>query len=109
MSKTYTFKVPPTHEMGSYAGTCYPSARETYKQNALWDYNAARAHGGHPPLRKMPAGTTYARVYEYEIQLFTCYGWECVCSENSRKEALEQVKCYRENQPARYRIKRIAC
>lgn len=25
------------------------------------------------------------------------YGWECECSEYTRKEALEQLKCYREN------------
>ena len=27
------------------------------------------------------------------------YGWECVCSEETWKEARVQVKCYRENEP----------
>jgi len=38
---------------------------------------------------------------EFEIQQYTGrqYGWECVCAEETRKAAIEQRNCYRENQP----------
>ena len=38
---------------------------------------------------------------EFEIQQYTGaqYGWECVCSEETRKEAKERKKEYRNNQP----------
>lgn len=35
---------------------------------------------------------------EYEIQGFYSYGWEVVTTETTRKEAKEQLKCYRENE-----------
>jgi len=31
------------------------------EQNALWQYNGARAHDGLPPLKCMPKGTKYIR------------------------------------------------
>jgi len=36
---------------------------------------------------------------EWEIQGYTGsqYGWECETTETNRKDALAQVKCYREN------------
>ncbi len=108
MRASYKFTVPPTHDVGSYSGTCTASYGETYRQNALSDYNSVRAHDGHPPLFKMPAGTTYTRIYEWEIQVFTSEGWECVNTEDNRKEALMSLREYRNNQPDRYRIKRVA-
>ena len=36
-------------------------------------------------------------VDEWEIQGNNGYGWECETTETSRKDALTQVKCYREN------------
>lgn len=63
----YRFTVPPTAEQGSHAGTCSASARETYRQNALADYNSARAHDGLPPLSRMPRGTRYARIRTYPL------------------------------------------
>ena len=42
---------------------------------------------------------------EFEIQGDYGYGWEMVTTESTWKEAKEQIKCYRENQPAPYRIK----
>jgi hypothetical protein len=58
----YRFTVPPTAEQGSHAGTCSSSSRETYRANALWDYNSARAHDGLPPVKRMPKGTKYTRI-----------------------------------------------
>ena len=47
--------------------------------------------------------TKYVRktVDEFEIQQYTGtqYGWECVCAEETRKEAKERLKEYRTNQP----------
>lgn len=62
--QTYTFTVPPTWGMGSYKSACtgYPS--ETYQENALWDYNRARAHDGLPPLTDMPSGTVYTPIHQ---------------------------------------------
>jgi hypothetical protein len=49
----------------------------------------------------MPEGTqmTYIRktIDEWEVQGNCGYGWECETTESSRKDALAQVKCYREN------------
>lgn len=59
---TYKVTVPPTSEVGSYSRTCKASAMETYRQNALWDYNHARAHDGLPPLSRMPRGTEYIPI-----------------------------------------------
>ncbi len=36
---------------------------------------------------------------EYEIQQYTCQGWETVCSEDTYKEARLRFNEYRENQP----------
>jgi hypothetical protein len=43
---------------------------------------------------------------EFEIQGDYGYGWEMVTVESTWLEAKEQIKCYRENQPAPYRIVR---
>lgn len=105
----YTFTVPPTLEQGSYKGTCSSSARETHRQNALSDYNSARAHDGLPPLSRMPIGTTYHRQYEFEIQGLYSGEWECVTTEETSKDAREQLKCYRENEKGTaFRIRRVA-
>lgn len=44
---------------------------------------------------------------EYEIQGYYGgqYGWECVTTEETWKEAKEQVKCYRDNEPYSFRIR----
>lgn len=34
------------------------------------------------------------------------YGWECECSEYTRKEAREQLKCYRENIKGQVRLEK---
>jgi hypothetical protein len=42
---------------------------------------------------------------EFEIQCnYEGYGWEMVTTETTWKDARDQIKCYRENQPAPYRI-----
>ncbi len=60
--KTYRFTVPPTWNVGSYSGNCRAAYGETYRQNALSDYNSCRAHDGHPPLSRMPRGTRYSEI-----------------------------------------------
>lgn len=59
MKTAIRFTVPPTRNVGSYSGTCSATYGETYRKNALWDYNSCRAHDGLPPLTRMPAGTVY--------------------------------------------------
>lgn len=83
----YTFTVPPTLEQGSYKGTCSPSARETYRQNALIDYNSARAHDNLPPLSRMPRGTRYTPVRTWYIQRAGQGQVETVDQFDDRKEA----------------------
>lgn len=39
-------------------------------------------------------------VDEYEIQGNYGQGFECVTTEENRKAAREQLKCYRENEPS---------
>ena len=49
----------------------------------------------------------YKRKTEDEFHIEAClpaYGWEMVTIETTRKEARDQIKRYRENQPGQYRI-----
>lgn len=41
---------------------------------------------------------------EFELQCDYGYGWECVTTEETFKEARAQKKCYLENDPRPYRI-----
>lgn len=43
-------------------------------------------------------------IDEYEIQGNYGQGWECVTTEETRKAAREQLKCYNENEPNPHRI-----
>jgi len=46
--------------------------------------------------------------YEYEVQMLTTYGWECVTTEETRSAAIEQRDAYRANDPDNaYRYKRV--
>ena len=58
----YQVKVPPTMEQGSYSITCKNSYMETYREDALSQYNSAREHDGLEPIRRMPNGTIYTRI-----------------------------------------------
>ena len=101
----YTVKVPPTIEVGSYTTTVITGGMETYRQKALWDYNSCRAHDGLPPVKRMPAGTSYIAQYKYAVQgNYGAHGWEDLTTESTRKEAQAQVKVYRENEGGTYRI-----
>ena len=96
----YTLIVPPTREQGSYTGRvndCYTSKSVV----ALQQYNSARAHDGLPPVKRMPKGTEYRPIYFWEVQQYTGreYGWEVVSQSTNRREALADVRSYRENQP----------
>ena len=42
---------------------------------------------------------------DYDIEQFTSEGWEAVSCCPTRKEALAEIKTYRENLPGEYRIK----
>jgi len=103
----YTVTVPPTKEQGSYKTTVTGSSTQTYRQEALQDYNSCRAHDGLQAITRMPAGTTYTPMYEYEIQGWYGDSWEMVTTEGTRKEAKEQIKCYRENEQRAFRIVRV--
>jgi len=105
----YTVAVPPTSQVGSYQTTvssCGKWGTESIAKKALWDYNSARAHDGLPPLARMPAGTRYAPQVTFDVEGKYAHGWEILTSEETRKEAREQVKCYRANEHGLYRIVR---
>lgn len=38
-------------------------------------------------------------VYELQSYYGPEYGWETLFEEDTRKEALDQLRCYRENEP----------
>ena len=43
-------------------------------------------------------------VDEYEVQGNYGQGWECVTTEETYRDAREQLKCYNENEPYPHRI-----
>lgn len=104
----YQVKVPPTAEQGSYRTTVSGSYGQTYRAEALQDYNSARAHDGLDPVSRMPAGTSYAPIVEFVLQGRYGHGWEDLCSEETRKEARVQLRCYQDNEGGTYRIVRRA-
>lgn len=57
----YQVIVPPTKEVGSYS--CVVSG-SNYREDALWDYNSARAHDGLEPINRMPKGTQYIKAQD---------------------------------------------
>lgn len=102
----YKLSVPPTMEQGSYNIIIRPAPNESKSAAALWCYNSARAHDGLPPIARMPKGTTYTPIYDYIVQVWTGsqYGWEDATAEETRREALERLKEYRENAPEPARL-----
>lgn len=96
----YIVTVPPTMDQGSYKFNV-SDACQTVAKDALQDYNSSRARDGQEPLKRMPNGTAYTRMYEYDIQGYygAQYGYECVTTEETYREAKDQLKCYRENDP----------
>lgn len=46
-------------------------------------------------------------VYEYEIHGNYGHGFECECSEDNRRDALQRLKEYRENGPGQYKLVRV--
>ncbi len=60
----FKITVPPTTEQGSYSTIVSAAGKfgMTAAQEALWDYNSARAHDGLPPLKRMPKGTKYQSI-----------------------------------------------
>ena len=104
----YTVTVPPTAQVGSYKTTVTSGRTETLSAQALWDYNSARAHDGLPPISRMPSGTSYTAQVEFVLQGNYGSGWDDLTSEETRKAAREQLKCYRENEGGEYRIVRRA-
>lgn len=49
-----------------------------------------------------------APPFEFVLQGYYSHGWEDLCSEDTREEAREQLKCYRDNEGGTYRIIRRA-
>lgn len=94
----YIVTVPPTHDQGSFTFRATDYYR-SISADALMLYNNYR--DGQTPLKRMPRGTEYRPVYIWEVQQYTGreYGWETVCQSTDRKQALEDVRSYRENQP----------
>jgi hypothetical protein len=58
----YQVNVPPTADQGSYKIIVSGSSYQTYRQEALQDYNSCRAHDGLEPIKRMPKGTTYTKI-----------------------------------------------
>jgi len=58
----YNVTVPPTAEQGSYKTIARDTNGQTYRADALQDYNSCRAHDGLPPVSRMPSGTVYSRI-----------------------------------------------
>ena len=109
----YIVTVPPTAQVGSYKTTVSSSSKfgtETIAQKTLCDYNSVRAHDGLEPVSRMPAGTKYTAQVEFVLQgkYPGSNGWEDLTSEETRKEARAQMKCYQENEGGNYRIVRRA-
>lgn len=106
----YRVIVPPTWEQGSYKTIVSGSYMQTYRGAALRDYNSARAHDRLEPISRMPAGTMYIPIVEFVLQGDYGYGhgWEDLCAEDTRKEARQRLKEYRENEGGCYRIVRRA-
>ena len=102
----YSFTVPPTNDVGSYAGNCSAGYYETHRQNALADYNSCRAHDGLPPVKRMPNGTVYTPRVEFVLQGNYGYGWDDLTSHETKREAIEEARVYRENERASFRIVR---
>lgn len=46
--------------------------------------------------------------YDFEVQWHGPEGWECVDTRETRREALQSMRTYRENQPGPYRVKAVA-
>jgi hypothetical protein len=105
----YNVTVPATIEQGSYKTIACDSLFETYRANALWSYNNARARDGLPPLTRMPVGTYYERIRStvdsWEVQGNYGQGWECVTAEETYKEAKARIKEYRDNEHVPFRLK----
>ena len=107
----YKVTVPPTHDVGSYSTTVSSRSqfcRESYRAEALADYNSCRAHDGLPPVRRMPAGTVYAPIVEYVLQGDYGHGWDDLTAHPTRREAIDEARVYRENERGTYRIVRRA-
>ncbi len=104
----YTVKVPPTAEQGSYQTIVSGSRGQTYRAEALQDYNSCRAHDGLPPVSRMPAGTTYTAIVDFVLLGNYGHGWEDLTAEETRKEIRARLKEYRENEGGHYRIVRRA-
>lgn len=58
----YKVNFPVTRDMGPYSTIAHESALETKEENALWDYNRARAHDGLAPFKQLPKGTTFQAI-----------------------------------------------
>ena len=103
----YKVTVPPTMEQGSYSTTVSSRSHyQTYRAEALQDYNSCRAHDGLEPMKRMPAGTTYTPIVEYVLMGNYGHGWEDLTAEETRKDIRQRLREYQENEGGNYRIVR---
>ena len=57
---TYIVNFPVTRKMSPIQFVVSDKPFETWREEALWHYNHARAHDGLPPVKIFPRGTTHA-------------------------------------------------
>ena len=64
--------------------------------------------GGRSPGKKGERKMAYVRktVDRWDIMGNYGFGWECDCSEYTRKEAAQRLKEYRENDSGAYRLEK---
>jgi len=59
-------------EQGSYTTVVSGSYMQSYRAEALQDYNSARAHDGLAPVSRMPKGTKYTRIEPVTLKNYSC-------------------------------------
>ena len=62
--KSIKYEIPATKEQSPYTLIGIESLMETARENALWQYNSARAHDGLPPVSNLPKGTVGTPIKE---------------------------------------------
>lgn len=121
----YTYKIPATWQMGTYTLTGMKDHRE-----ALEFYNDARRRNADreglakpQDLGALPRGTyrikdgetrkrflRFPVKWEWETQGMYSGKWERLTTDNTRAEALENLRIYRENERGTpFRIRCVKC
>ncbi len=75
-------------------------AADEHKYRAPKNANGSRARYFYAMLTR----ANNEKVSEYVVQGHYGQGWEDLCAATTRKEARDDIKAYRENQPGAYRL-----